>query len=157
VTEPILRRTCFDVMRDILMELAPEEVKYLPDAWEVHLRSRGRRTRERLLGSGAPMELATWTLQILSTTGLLMLQAAQDAARDNVRSRAGRVFGWLRTHLSGSRRPEPQAPIVRPSERVALMEDIRLRAVSLNIAPERIDAIIQATERAWFGDPDSHQ
>lgn len=157
VDDPTPVRTCLDVVRDVLAELAPGEERFLPEIWEVYRRAPAkRRTRDRLLGAGVPADTRSWTSIVLQALGSTLLAAAEKPIEDNGQRGAGSWLGQLRHRFlvrhgfSGRGGPEPAAPVVRPNQRHLLVADIRAKAAATGIGEDRVDTLVAAAERNWL-------
>jgi hypothetical protein len=151
VDDPTPVRTSFDVVRDVLAELAPGEERFLPEVWEIYRRAPAkRRTRDRILGAGIPTDTRDWTSIVLLAVGSTLLAAAETPAEDSGPRGVASRLRRLRDRFLGRVGPEPAAPVVRPGQRPLLVAAIRAKATATGISEERVDALVAAAERSWL-------
>ncbi|WP_018637328.1 hypothetical protein [Parafrankia elaeagni] len=157
MADPDASRTCYDVIVDILTDLAPGETPFLPEVWDVYRGAPAkRRTRDRVLGAGIRTRGHSWTYLVLMTVGSVLLETAEKEDEDGQRSGGPRHSGRSRWRLGRRGSPEPQVPDVPPERRQDYITAVWEKAAAIGIEPEQLDRLVAAIERHWLGDSGEH-
>ncbi|WP_336217012.1 hypothetical protein [Nonomuraea sp. LPB2021202275-12-8] len=136
------QRTPYEIVESVLTELSPEEVRHLPELWEIYLRDPREleRSSEQLLGSGVLAELAAWGPLVVTFVGGALLEAV----REEITERARGVFGFAARRRAAAQAVEEPLRAFDPVQRRRIGAAVLSRARAFGMPEERAQLLADA-------------